>query len=56
MIAIGKLAYEICDLRKGFGWNVLSPLKSCADSVESAQRSFDYTMFVLEGLYWMRHS
>lgn len=55
MMAVSKRADKINELCENLGWNLLSPLKSRADSIERAQRSLDDTMFMLKSVKWMGH-
>jgi hypothetical protein len=48
MIAICECAQEIDQLRKNFGWDMLTPFEPGADSVECAQCPLNNPMFVFE--------
>ena len=50
MKSIGELADELDELGERGRGNRVSPLKPDADSVERAQGSLNYAMFMLEGM------
>jgi hypothetical protein len=50
MKSIGELVDELDELGERCGGNRVSPLKPDADSVERAQGSLNYAMFMLEGM------